>query len=119
MSNWVLDKAHLYKGADKRILFLSENGTNSPSYSESDLEKQAAGAAWAWKKVSALEGIDGIQWHNWRDNKAEGGLRIGLRRFSDDAEDPSGKKPAWYVWQAAGTANESAVFDPDAPVVGG
>lgn len=118
VSNWVLDKAHLYKGSDKRILFLSENGTNSPSYSESDLEKQAAGAAWAWKKVSALEGIDGIQWHNWRDNKAEGGLRIGLRRFSDDAEDPSGKKPAWYVWQAAGSANESAVFDPYLSVIG-
>lgn len=118
ISNWMLDKAHYYKGTQKRILFLSENGTNSPSYSNEDLARQAAGAAWAWKKVDRLEGIDGMQWHNWRDNRAEGGLRIGLRRFSDDAEDPSGKKPAWYVWQAAGSSNESTVFDQYLSVIG-
>ena len=118
VSDWMLDKAHYYKGSQKRILFLSENGTNSPSYSETDLARQAAGAAWAWKKVAALDGIDGIQWHNWRDNRAEGGLRIGLRRFPDDSEDPNGKKPAWYVWQAAGTASEAAVFDPYLSVIG-
>ncbi len=118
VSDWMLDKAHYFKGSQKRILFLSENGTNSPSYSAEDLARQAAGAAWAWKKVAALDGIDGIQWHNWQDNRAEGGLRIGLRRFPDDSEDPNGKKPAWYVWQAAGTANEAAVFDPYLSVIG-
>ena len=118
VNDWILDKSHWYKGSQKRILFLSENGTNSPSYSADDLAKQAAGAAWAWKKVNALEGIDGIQWHNWRDNRAEGGLRIGLRRFSDDTESPSGPKPAWYVWQAAGTPSESSVLDQYLPVIG-
>ena len=115
---WVLDKAHFYKNKSKRLLFLSENGTNSPSYSESDLAKQAAGAAWAWKKTAALEGIDGIQWHNWQDNRAEAGLRIGLRRFPDDSQEPNGKKPAWYVWKAAGTADEDKVFDPYLSVIG-
>ena len=114
----VMDKAHFYRGTSKRLLFLSENGTNSPSYSETDLARQAAGAAWAWKKTDALEGIDGIQWHNWQDNRAEGGLRIGLRRFKDDSEDPNGKKPAWYVWQAAGTSSEDSVFAPYLPVIG-
>lgn len=118
VSDWMLDKAHYYKGSQKRILFLSENGTNSPSYSETDLARQAAGAAWAWKKVAALDGVDGIQWHNWQDNRAEGGLRIGLRRFPDDSEDPNGKKPSWYVWQAAGTTSEAAVFDPYLSVIG-
>ena len=118
VSNWMLDKTHFYKGSQKRLLFLSENGTNSPSYSDSDLAKQAAGAAWAWKKVAALDGIDAMQWHNWRDNRAEGGLRIGLRRFSDDSENPSGAKPAWYVWQAAGTASEDAVFAPYLTTIG-
>ena len=118
ISNWMLDKNHYYKGTQKRILFLSENGTNSPSYNDADLAKQAAGAAWAWKKVNKLEGIDGMQWHNWRDNRAEGGLRIGLRRFSDDAEDPSGKKPSWYAWQAAGKSDESTVFDQYLSVIG-
>ena len=117
VSAWMTDKSHYYSGS-KRILFLSENGTNSPSYSEEDLARQAAGAAWAWKKIAALEGIDGVQWHNWQDNRAEGGLRIGLRRFKDDTEEPNGKKPAWYVWQAAGTASESAVFDPYLSVIG-
>ncbi|MBO6169632.1 MAG: hypothetical protein J6O51_06635 [Bacteroidales bacterium] len=115
---WVLDKQHYFKGKSKRLLFLSENGTNSPSYSESDLAKQAAGAAWAWKKTNTLEGIDGIQWHNWQDNRAEGGLRIGLRRFPDDSEQPNGKKPAWYVWQAAGTSSEDSVFAPYLTTIG-
>ena len=118
VSDWVASASHFYKGGKKRLLFLSENGTNSPSYSEEDLSKQAAGAAWVWKKVSALEGIDAIQWHNWQDNRAEGGLRIGLRRFPDDSEMPGGCKPSWYVWQAAGTGSEENVFAPYLSVIG-
>ena len=109
---------YYYNGNTKRLLFLSENGTNSPSYSDADLALQAAGAAWAWKKVAALSGIDGIQWHNWQDNRAEGGLRIGLRRFPDDKDDPGGCKPAWYVWEAAGTDKEESVFAPYLSVIG-
>lgn len=73
---WIKQKENLYKGTTKRVLFLSEQGTNSPSYSQTDLALQAAGGAWAWKKISKLDGIDAMQWHNWADNKAEGGLRI-------------------------------------------
>ena len=115
---WILDKTHYYNGNTKRLLFLSENGTNSPSYSDADLALQAAGAAWAWKKTAALEGIDGIQWHNWQDNRAEGGLRIGLRRFPDDAQEPGGKKPSWFVWAAAGTPDEESVFAPYLTTIG-
>lgn len=108
---WIKRKANLYKGTTKRLLFLSEQGTNSPSYSESDLALQAAGGAWAWKKVSKLDGIDAIQWHNWADNKAEGGLRIGLRTFAEGSVSNLTPKPVWYVWKAAGTAEEDSVFD--------
>lgn len=108
---WIKQKANLYKGTTKRLLFLSEQGTNSPSYSESDLALQAAGGAWAWKKVSKLDGIDAIQWHNWADNKAEGGLRIGLRTFAEGSVSDFTPKPVWYVWKAAGTAEEDAVLD--------
>jgi hypothetical protein len=108
---WIKQKDNLYKGTEKRLLFLSEQGTNSPSYSESDLALQAAGAAWAWKKVSRLDGIDAIQWHNWADNKSEGGLRIGLRTFDEGDVQNLTPKPVWYVWKAAGTANEDSVFD--------
>ncbi len=108
---WIQRKANLYKGTTKRLLFLSEQGTNSPSYSESDLALQAAGGAWAWKKVSKLDGIDAIQWHNWADNKAEGGLRIGLRTFDEGSVQAMTPKPVWYVWKAAGTAEEDTVLD--------
>ena len=65
---WIKQKENLYKGTTKRVLFLSEQGTNSPSYSQTDLALQAAGGAWAWKKISKLDGIDAMQWHNWADN---------------------------------------------------
>lgn len=108
---WIRQKENFYKGKTKRVLFLSEQGTNSPSYSESDFTLQAAGGAWAWKKVSKLDGIDAIQWHNWADNKAEGGLRIGLRTFAEGSVSNLTPKPVWYVWKAAGTAEEDSVFD--------
>lgn len=108
---WIKQKENLYKGTTKRVLFLSEQGTNSPSYSQTDLALQAAGGAWAWKKVSKLDGIDAIQWHNWADNKAEGGLRIGLRTFAEGSVSNLTPKPVWYVWKAAGTSEEDSVFD--------
>ena len=109
---WARDTENFYQGRQKRLLFLSENGTNSPDYTATQLSYQAAGACWAWKKVARLTGIDGIQWHNWQDNRVEYGLRIGLRRFYDDEEEPNGCKPVWYVWQAAETENEDEVFKP-------
>lgn len=118
INDWILNKQHYYKGSTKRILFLSENGTNTPSYITLHQQQQAAGAAWAWKKVSALNGIDAIQWHAYQDNRDEFGLRIGLRKFADDTEDPGGRKLAWYVWQAAGTDKESEVFDPYMSLIG-
>ena len=69
------------------------------------LNIQAAGAAWAWKKIMRNAGVDAALWHNWRDDSAEGGLKLGLRYENGN------KKPAWHVWQAAGTSNEDAVFN--------
>ena len=112
------DTDRLNKDGTKRLLFLSEQGTNSPSYSPSDLALQAAGGAWAWKKVSQLDGIDAIQWHNWADNKVEYGLRIGLRSFDADGWSALAPKPVWYVWKAGGTSEESAVFDQYLPTLG-
>jgi hypothetical protein len=118
IDKWIKLKENLYKGEKKRMLFLSEQGTNSPSYSESDLAKQAAGGAWAWKKVSKLDGIDAVQWHNWADNKAEFGLRIGLRAFEEGAYGSLQEKPVWYVWSAGGTDKEDEVFKPYLDVIG-
>lgn len=118
IDQWVRQKDILYKGKEKRLLWLSENGTNSPSYSDTDLALQAAGAAWGLKKIAQLDGIDAIQWHNWIDNRTEFGLRIGLRRFPDDTESPLGPKPVWYLYQAWGTQAEDEVFDQYLPVIG-
>ena len=108
----------LYKGKKKRTLWLSENGTNSRTYSEKDLFEQAAGFAYTWKKLEGLDGIDGFQWHNWTDLRSEGGLRLGLRKYPDDEKDPGGRKPVWYVYQAAGRSNEDDVFEPFKELMG-
>ncbi len=115
---WIKKPEVLYKGKHKRTLWLSENGTNSKTYSDQDLKEQAAGFAYTWKKLKNLDGIDGFQWHNWFDHRGEGGLRIGLRRFPDDKTDPGGKKPVWYVFEAADTENEDKVFDPYKETIG-
>lgn len=117
LNAWVKQPEVLYKG-QKRTVYLSENGTNSPTYDERDLKEQAAGLAYALKKLKYLDGIDGFQYHNWQDNRGEGGLRIGLRRFPDATIDPGGKKPAWYVYEAFGTPEEKEVFAPYKEVIG-
>jgi hypothetical protein len=118
LNAWIKQPEVLYQGKVKRTLWLSENGTNSRDYSEQNLKEQAAGFAYTWKKLKKLDGIDGFQWHNWFDSRGEGGLRIGLRRFPDDETDPGGAKPVWYVFKAADTKNEDAVFEPYKEVIG-
>lgn len=58
------------------------------------------------------------QWHNWFDHRNEGTLRIGLRRYPDDAEDPGGKKPIWETYRDAGTDREEESFAPFLSVIG-
>lgn len=111
ISDWMLRREHYYKGKEKRILFFSENGVNAVNNTSANLNIQAAGAAWIWKKVMRNSGIDGIMWHNWRDNSAEG-LQLGLRYENNTP------KPSWYVWQAAGTSNEDNVFNKYLSVIG-
>jgi hypothetical protein len=118
IDDWIKKPENSYKGSVKRTLWLSENGTNSRTYGTKDLKEQAAGFAYAWKKLANLDGIDAIQWHNWIDNRVEYGLRIGLRRFPDDETDPGGRKPVWYAYQAAGTDREAEVFEPYKSIIG-
>jgi len=116
INKWALAKGNKYKGTIKRSVWLSEAGVNSPTYSEKDLQLQAAGFAYAWKKINGLEGIDGIQWHNWFDHPDEGGARLGLRKFPQT--DASEAKPVWFVFQKAGTAEEDECFKQFLPVIG-
>ena len=107
----------LYRG-NVRPVHLSENGFNSKDYSEKSLTDQAAGMALAWKKIATLSSIESWQYHNWIDNRAEGGLRIGLRKFTDEPGDPAGKKPIWHLYQALGTKEEDQLAAPYLKTIG-
>ena len=80
LDKWVSLSSNKYKGTVKRSVWLSEAGTCSPSYSDNDLQDQAAGFAYGWKKINNLDGIDGIQWHSWFDHLGDGAC-LGLRKY--------------------------------------
>ncbi|MEO5714769.1 MAG: DUF5722 domain-containing protein [Luteolibacter sp.] len=109
--------ALLYHG-QVRPVHLSENGFNSKDYTASSLDDQAAGMALAWKKIENLPSIQSWQYHNWIDNRGEGGLKIGLRKFPDEPGDPLGKKPIWLLYKALGTPQENTVAAPYLKTIG-
>lgn len=112
LNKWVNTPANQYKGNIKRLIWLSECGTGNPINSTADnLRDQAAGFAYGWKKIKALDGIEGIQWHNWFDVAAEGSM-LGLR---DSQGNP---KPVYDVYKNAETPNEDACFEQFLPLIG-
>jgi hypothetical protein len=115
---WVKRPENRYLGKYVRDLQFTEQGPNSPDYSEESLRDQAACMAYLWKKLEALDSVSMYHQHNWVDNRHEGGLRIGLRRYPDDEDEPHGKKPVWYVFQALDTEREDAVIGFAKEVVG-
>ena len=106
LNAWAQEPGTFYRGVKRRTIYLSEQGFNSPDYSQKSLTDQAAALAYAWKKIEPLDAIEGMQYHNWVDSSGEGGLRIGLRKFPEDHDDPMGKKPIWYLYQKLGTPEE-------------
>jgi hypothetical protein len=115
---WTKQPSTFYRGQTPRTIFLSEQGFNSESYNARDLANQAAGLAYAWKKIEHLDSIEAMQYHNWIDNRGEGGLRIGLRKFRDELDDPLGRKPIWYLYQKLGTPDEDAACEPYKKIIG-
>lgn len=111
LAAWMNQPRQLYHGRERRPIHLTEQGLNSPDYTELSLRRQAAGMAYAWKKMERLPEITEFDYHNWVDNRAEGGLRIGLRKFPDEPGDTLGKKPIWFVYQALETPGESAACE--------
>lgn len=109
LDKWVHIEKNKYKKSIRRSVWLSEAGTCSPSYKEEDLQNQAAGFAFGWKKINALEGINGIQWHSWFDHLGDG-AKLGLRKYTA-APDNGEIKPVWTTYQKAGTNEENAYFE--------
>jgi hypothetical protein len=101
-----------------RTVHLSENGFNSPDYSDISLRDQAAGMAYAWKKIQHLSTIQSWQYHNWIDNRGEGGLKIGLRKFPDEPGHELEAKPIWHLYRALATPEEDKACAPYLSVTG-
>lgn len=118
LDDWMRDPAHQFLGKQNRTLHLTEQGFNSPDYSEKSLMDQAAGMAYGWNKVKRLPSITMVHYHNWVDNRHEFGLRIGLRKFPDEPGDPLGKKPVWHFLNAADTPGEAETAKPYLPWIG-
>jgi len=106
LAAWVERPEMKFRGERRRTVHLTEQGPNSPDYSEQSLRDQAACMAYAWEKLKPLDAIEAFQYHNWIDNRHEGGLRIGLRKFPDD-EFKGEAKPVWYVYQKLDTPEEA------------
>jgi hypothetical protein len=115
---WVRQKSTFYLGKHQRTIHLSEQGLNSRDYSATSLRDQAAGLAYTWNKLKNLQSIEVFHYHNWVDNRGEGGLRIGLRRFPDDKDEPHGRKPIWDVYAALDTPKEEQATAFAKPVIG-
>ncbi len=89
-----------FKGKTRGIL-LSEQGFNTPTLSEQDQKRQAAGLIYMFKKLRKLPTIEAYHLHRYRDMpKAEGGLRLGI---VDEQENP---KLGWHAYKAIGTEKE-------------
>lgn len=115
---WMRTPEMLDRNGQTRPVHLSENGFNSIDYSPAALRDQAAGMAYAWKKIQPLSTIVTWQYHNHIDNRAEGGLRLGLRKFPDDEDEPLGKKPIWHLYQSLATPREEEACRPYLSVIG-
>lgn len=108
---WVKKPENRFHGNIRGVL-LSEQGLNSPDYSPDNLHLQAAGFAYFWNKVKHLDSIEAFQYHRWVDHGNEGGLKLGLWTLKPGTMiQADQKKPIWEVFKAAGTKNETQVFE--------
>ena len=107
----------LYHGQPRRII-LSEQGFNCTDKADGEL-MQAAGFCYAWKKVSALSGIDAFILHRHVDHSREGGLNLGLwTRQPDSIATPARPRKIYEAFKAAGTPEEPRAFEFALPVIG-
>ncbi|MDR2704602.1 MAG: DUF5722 domain-containing protein [Planctomycetaceae bacterium] len=114
---WTSQEKVLYRGKPREIQF-TEQGLNSPDYSEKSLRDQAAAMVYTWKKIEKMKNVTAFQYHLWADVYEEGGLKLGLRKYHDTPGDPHGKKPIWYLFQAYGTSQWEEVSNPYKTVLG-
>ncbi len=90
-----------YLGPDRPIL-LSEQGFNSPTLSEEDQKRQAAGLIYMFRKLPELPTIEAYHLHRYQDMPdREGGLRLGIM------DENGNRKLGWHTYVAIGTEAEA------------
>ncbi|MDR1338562.1 MAG: DUF5722 domain-containing protein [Prevotellaceae bacterium] len=115
LNEWAKQPDTFYQNREPRKVMLSEQNPNSRDYSERELNEQTACLAYAWKKMQACSQIEAYIAHSWIDAHFEGGLKTGLRKYPDD---PSGRKPAWYVFSSLGTDREDGACEFAKKIIG-
>jgi hypothetical protein len=90
-----------------RSVICSEQGFHSPEDSPELLRQQSAALLYTFMQIRKCPSIIAFDYHRPIDHPDEGGLRLGLRGLPS-SEFKSGKpKPAWEVYRAIGTPQES------------
>lgn len=110
LDRWAGKRENRFNGRPRSVM-LSEQNPNSVDYSEKCQREQAAGLAYIWRKVQDCENIEAYIAHSWIDDREEGGLKTGLRKYPDDPDDPCGRKSVWHVMRDVGTEREKEVYD--------
>ena len=114
---YMKQKQMLYDGKIRTIV-LSEQGSNSPDYSEKSFSDQSAGLVYTWLKFKDMDSIESYIHHRWKDHPKEGGLKLGFRKMGEDTDPEATKKPAWEIWRKLGTAEEKEAFEFAKPIIG-
>jgi len=102
----------LYAGKPRRLSF-TEQGFDLPDRPEG-LAEQAAAYAYAWEKVLRLgDAVDAFHYHRHVDHSLENGLRFGLwSNKPGTVSEPDQKRPIWFLFKSAGTAEWKAAAEP-------
>jgi hypothetical protein len=100
----------LYDGKVRTIV-LSEQGSNSPDYSEKSLRDQAAGLVYTWLKFEKLDSIESYVHHRWLDSLNEGGLLLGFWTNRPGQTPRYTKKPSWDIYRQLGTEEQPKAVD--------
>ncbi len=102
----------LYVGKPRRLSF-TEQGFDVTQRPDA-LAEQAAAYAYAWEKVVRLgDAVDAFHYHRHVDHSLENGLRFGLwSNKPGTISEPDQKRPIWFLFKSAGTAEWKAAAEP-------
>ena len=114
---YMRQKQMLY-GGKVRTIVLSEQGSNSPDYSEKSLRDQAAGLLYTWLKFEKIDSFESYVHHRWMDYPHEGGLNLGFWTNRQGQEPKHTKKPAWEVWRQVGTDEQKKSVEKYRAIIG-